>query len=172
MLAASQAPEFLDMFTHWHQPRTVSLVSVLCAIAYATCGTGAPSTLSVPDTLVIGYPQNNVSLGEQIDLGFDDPPLPANYFGFWHNISASLRFPNGTVQRYVSAFSLDCVGTASQNIINSTTPIESIVYTYPMTDTGVYVWVIILVLQFTHQKYTQIHCNLGCDVRHSEEFTQ
>ena len=138
------------MFTN--QVMKATFISVLCVLILSTSSVGVPSKLSTPNTLVVAYPQNNVSLGSPINLGFDDPPLPTNYYGFWHNTTASLRYPNGTVQPYLSAWSVDCIGSLTKNIINSDTPIEYTGDGYPTTDTGLYAEsAIIFMLQSAHQ---------------------
>lgn len=144
------------MFTH--QPMKVFFISVVCAIASAVFCAAAPSALSAPSTVVVAFPQNNVDLGSPVDVGFNRPPIPTNSFGFWYNTSVSLRFPNGTVQLFIWTWSSDCDGTLirtlSVPLINSSTPIEYNAYSYPTTDTGVYVGRNgVLVLQRAYQLY-------------------
>ena len=84
------------------------LSAFLLACAASTGYASGYHKASPPDVIELGYPANDVSAGQIVDIGADGAGLevPGDYYGFIFNTSVAVAFPNGTKTDLVSVGNL------------------------------------------------------------------
>lgn len=116
-----------------------SLLLVVCA--FATLGSAEYKAASPPDTITLGWPSSDLTVGVPITVGFEGggEAVSANFYGFAWNTSVSLQFPNGTKWTLLYAPSGNqCSGSGGTWVGSSADAktIGSSATSNPTTDTG------------------------------------